>query len=49
VMVRLKADFTFVPIMNIGTIELGADATMRLEQSQVAAKGGKITNADAPC
>lgn len=43
VKVRLEADFTFVPIMGIGTIELGADATMRLEQSQLASKGGKIT------
>ena len=43
VKVRLEADFTFVPIMRIGTIQLGADATMRLEQSQIAAEGGKIT------
>jgi hypothetical protein len=49
VKVRLEADFTFLPIMGIGTIELGADATMRLEQSQVATKGGKITGDVATC
>jgi Flp pilus assembly protein TadG len=43
VKVRLEADFTFVPLLGIGTITLGADATMRLEQSQLAASGGKIT------
>ena len=43
VKVRLEADFTFVPIMEIGTIQLAADATMRLEQSQIPAEGGKIT------
>ena len=43
VKVRLEADFTFLPILGIGTIQLGADATMRLEQSQLAADGGKIT------
>jgi hypothetical protein len=32
VFVRLETPFTFVPILGIGTIELGADATMRLEQ-----------------
>jgi Flp pilus assembly protein TadG len=42
VKVRLEADFTFVPLLGIGTITLGADATMRLEQSQLA-PGGKIT------
>jgi len=46
VKVRLEADFTFVPILGIGTMQLGADATMRLEQSQVPAKGGKIITAD---
>ncbi len=49
VKVRLEADFAFLPIMNLGTIQLGADATMRLEQSQVAAKGGKITGDVATC
>ena len=32
VKVRLETPFTFVPILGIGTITLGADATMRLEQ-----------------
>ena len=31
VKVRLTAPFSFVPILGIGTINLGADATMRLE------------------
>jgi TadE-like protein len=48
VKVRLEADFTFLPIMGIGTIQLGADATMRLEQSQLASKGGKITGEVGP-
>ena len=39
VKVRLKTPFTFVPILEIGTITLSADATMRLEQSQEAGKG----------
>jgi hypothetical protein len=33
VKVRIEAPFTFVPLLNIGTITLGADATMRLEQA----------------
>jgi TadE-like protein len=32
VRVRLETRFTFVPILNIGTIRLRGDATMRLEQ-----------------
>jgi len=32
VLVRLESPFSFVPILNIGTITLVADATMRLEQ-----------------
>lgn len=32
VKVRLKTPFQFVPILEIGTITLGADATMRMEQ-----------------
>ena len=32
VRVRLSSPFTFVPILGIGTITLGANATMRLEQ-----------------
>ena len=34
VRVRLEAPFTFVPILNIGTITLRGTATMRLEQDQ---------------
>ena len=34
VRVRLEAPFTFVPILNIGTINLRGTATMRLEQDQ---------------
>lgn len=32
VRVRLETDFTFVPILGIGTVKLGADAEMRIEQ-----------------
>jgi TadE-like protein len=32
VQVRLATDFTFVPILGIGTVTLGADAEMRIEQ-----------------
>jgi hypothetical protein len=32
VRVRLESPFTFVPILGIGTVELGADAEMRIEQ-----------------
>ena len=32
VRVRVRAPFTFVPIVRVGTITLTADATMRLEQ-----------------
>ena len=32
VRVRLESDFTFVPILGIGTVTLGADAEMRIEQ-----------------
>ena len=49
VKVRLEAPFTFVPIFGIGTITLGADATMRLEQSQLESKGGKIDGEVASC
>ena len=34
VRVRLQAPFEFVPILNIGTINLRGEATMRLEQDQ---------------
>jgi Flp pilus assembly protein TadG len=33
VRVRLQAPFSFAPIVNLGTISLRADATMRLEQN----------------
>lgn len=32
VRVRLETDFPFVPILGIGTVTLGADAQMRIEQ-----------------
>ena len=32
VRVRVKSPFTFIPILQLGTIELRADATMRIEQ-----------------
>jgi hypothetical protein len=32
VRVRLESDFTFVPVLGIGTVTLGADAEMRIEQ-----------------
>ena len=32
VRIRLESDFTFVPILGIGTLKLGADAEMRIEQ-----------------
>jgi hypothetical protein len=32
VRVRLESDFKFVPILGIGTVTLGADAEMRIEQ-----------------
>jgi TadE-like protein len=34
VQVRLETDFTFVPILGIGTVTLGADAEMRIEQDR---------------
>ena len=37
--VHLETPFTFLPILELGTITLSADATMRLEQSQEPAKG----------
>jgi len=47
VKVRLQAPFKFVPILNLGSLTLGANATMRLEQSQIPAEGGLITG-DVP-
>jgi hypothetical protein len=43
VKIRLQTPFTFVPILGIGTIDLGADATMRLEQRPTE------FSATAPC
>lgn len=43
VQVRLAAPFTFVPILNIGTITLAANATMRLEQKPTLITG------EVPC
>ena len=48
VKVHVEAPFTFIPIVGVGTITLAADATMRLEQSQVPAAGGLITNEASP-
>jgi len=48
VKVHLEAPFTFVPLLGIGRISLEADATMRLEQSQEAIRGGLITNEASP-
>jgi hypothetical protein len=39
VRVRLQTPFTFVPILEIGTITLHADATMRLEQPPTLISG----------
>ena len=47
VKVRLQTPFTFRAIMKLGTINLEANATMRLEQSQIATEGGLITG-DVP-
>ncbi len=39
VRVRLESDFTFVPILGIGTVTLGADAEMRIEQRRESVYG----------
>jgi hypothetical protein len=49
VKVHLEAPFTLVPIVGVGTITLGANATMRLEQSQDPARGGLITGEVGSC
>jgi len=49
VRVRMETPFTFVPILGIGTITLRGEATMRLEQSQLAADGGLITGEVGGC
>jgi hypothetical protein len=48
VKVHLQAPFKLLPILGVGTIMLGANATMRLEQSQDPAKGGLITGEVGP-
>jgi hypothetical protein len=49
VKVHLAAPFKLKALFGIGTITLRADATMRLEQSQEAAKGGLITGEVPSC
>jgi len=49
VKISLQSPFTFRAIMQLGTINLGANATMRLEQSQIPAEGGLITNEVSTC
>ena len=49
VKIHLQAPFKFRAIMNLCTISLGANATMRLEQSQDPARGGLITGEVATC
>jgi len=44
VRIRLQSDFTFVPILGIGTLTLGADAEMRIEQQR-----GNVYNATPGC
>jgi hypothetical protein len=39
VRVRLTADFDFVPVLELGTIQLRGDATMRLEQDATHLQG----------
>jgi hypothetical protein len=48
VKISIQAPFKLVPLFRIGTIQLRANATMRLEQSQELAKGGLITGEAAP-
>ena len=42
--VRLETDFSFVPILGIGTVTLGADAEMRIEQPP-----GSVYDATGDC
>ena len=49
VKVHIEAPFKLVPILDLGTITLAANATMRLEQSQDPAKGGLITGEASSC
>jgi hypothetical protein len=44
VKVRLQSHFTFVPILGIGTVTLGADAEMRIEQPK-----GSVYDATGNC
>ena len=39
VRIRLESGFTFVPILGIGTLTLGADAEMRIEQQRGSVYG----------
>ncbi len=39
VRIRLESNFTFVPILGIGTLTLGADAEMRIEQERGSVYG----------
>lgn len=48
VRVRLTTRFTFVPIMNIGSIDLHAQATMRLEQDAGRFTAGSFTPTSCP-
>jgi hypothetical protein len=45
VQVSLQTDFSFVPILGIGTVTLGADAEMRIEQD----RGSPTTVYDPAC
>jgi hypothetical protein len=44
VRVEIRAPFTFIPILELGTITLHADATMRLEQRPTLITGEKTYN-----
>jgi Flp pilus assembly protein TadG len=44
VRIRLETNFSFVPILGIGTVTLGADAQMRIEQPR-----GSVYDATGPC
>ena len=48
VRVRVQSDFTFVPILEIGTITLRGDATMRLEQDAGSGPNAHISAAACP-
>jgi len=46
--VRLAMDFNLLPIMGIGSIRLGANATMRMEQAPSGAPDGVAESAPCP-